>query len=307
MARRRLVEVRPPGFNLGHAGEAACHELATSAGIACTRTDADIHGWDYLWEIESDRLPRPAGLEELRELKGRLSCLVQVKASDALLKTRPRRGTVAEVRGVKLSAAAPLIQTPLPAFFLLLHFDHQPRPQRGFLVHVWGDLLERIGAAIFQRQHADTGSTRSARTLTVHASADDEIDLNSPLSLLDAIQRVATHGREYSSTKAEVLRSMGNPGFILEVDVPRSGDAIAQQRAMAEHVVGLTPSLPATGFRHFRRRFDLTFPESLEGDMGGREPSRLDRSPREPVTCCSETSERDAPSDAPVTSSLHRP
>lgn len=117
--------------DLGAVSESIVQKWAAEAGCVANKAMRDRTGWDFIFEVPPEPPLRATPLDRQR---AETQCFIQVKASD---NTSGRRS-------VRLSNWKRLIQTPLPAFFLILEFDGKNDPQRAYLVHVWEGHIRRV-------------------------------------------------------------------------------------------------------------------------------------------------------------------
>src|SRR5258708_24805929 len=112
--------------DVGKMGEKVLELWTGQVGIVCNKAGEDKGGWDYLLQLPAV-IPASTQVLSLDRLPPSSSCLVQVKASDAL-----------DTPDVKLDNWRRLADPALPAFFLLLNFAAGDGPVDAALVHLRG-------------------------------------------------------------------------------------------------------------------------------------------------------------------------
>ena len=117
--------------NLGELGENTLRVWASQEGATLNKANVDRSGWDFILEFPVDNIDARSEPDKRDEA---YQCLIQVKSTDSL-KSFP---------SIKLSNWKRLVETPLPAFFVILHFDGEDTCQSAFLVHVWKSEIARV-------------------------------------------------------------------------------------------------------------------------------------------------------------------
>lgn len=145
--------------DLGALGEAEFLRWAAQRGFTATKANPDRNGWDFLAEF------RPRA-----DYPNNLQCLIQVKSTDR--KGIPRR--------IRLDNWLRLIDSPLPAFFLILEFDYRNDPQRAFLVHMDEHLTSQ---GLLRQRQIETESNQSISKATMSLHYDERHRLDHPNAL----------------------------------------------------------------------------------------------------------------------------
>ncbi|MBI5034267.1 MAG: hypothetical protein HZB51_27415 [Chloroflexi bacterium] len=109
--------------NLGKMAESELQRWAAQVGITANRATEDVEGWDYLLQFPPEQLVAGMPLD-LRP--SRIESFVQVKGTS----------TTENRESISLSNWEKLINTPLPAFFLIIVYGGNDSPQKAYLVHV---------------------------------------------------------------------------------------------------------------------------------------------------------------------------
>lgn len=263
---RCLLEPR----DLASMGESTLRLWASQVGIAANKSDPDETGWDFLlelpWPLDQsetialplDRVPRP------------VQSFVQVKSSDG----RPERWPV------KLSNWVRLIESPLPAFFLVLEFDGEQTCQRAYLVHVGDKYITRVLKRLRELSSESEPDLRK-RTLQFRYDECHKLSSADGEGLLRAIRSHVDSLEAYADWKSEVLRRVGyeDGQWQISVVVPPPASGVGVQEHLVDFTLGLIPSVEATRIDVRDVRFgivaqqpDMSFTQGPMIEMVNRKP-----------------------------------
>jgi hypothetical protein len=129
-----------------------------------------------------------------------LQCLFQVKSTSG---TRGRCS-------VKLTNWLRFIHSPLPTFFLVLEFDGTDECQRGYLVHVGEDHIERVLRRIREITAADSQENWQDYTIDVRWGEENRISSLNGRGFVAAVRSHTSAGIEnYLTWKRTILADVG--------------------------------------------------------------------------------------------------
>ncbi|MFD1787534.1 hypothetical protein ACFSC3_08115 [Sphingomonas floccifaciens] len=233
---------------LGRSGEKRFSFLCSEAGVTCNPAIEDEHGWDHAVEFPHE------------PIEG-LSADMQIRMPTTFVQTKSHEADGLGVR-MKLSNALNLAMSPNPCFVALATIPGDGSDVEWHAVHVWDDLLERI----LQRARAESAkgfSVLDFRGKWFRFTMRPE-DLRDESDLIAWMARtVRTHGPNYAAAKAALVPS---PQIVGKISV----GPLTSVEELIDHAIGLTDSIPVTGFELNARRFgiDMPLPMPLEnGDV----------------------------------------
>ena len=223
--------------DLSEMGESTLRLWASQVGIAANKSDPDETGWDFLLELPwplhqsdtialpLDRIPRP------------IQSFVQVKSSDG----RPKGWQV------KLSNWVRLVESPIPAFFLILEFDGEQNCQQAYLVHI-GDKYITRALKRLRELSPEREPHVHKRTLQFRYDEGDRLSSPDGEGLLRAIRSHVDSLEAYADWKSALLRTVGyeDEQWQISVVVPPPASGVGVQEHLVDFTLGLIPNIEAT-------------------------------------------------------------
>lgn len=252
------------GEDLGEMGESLLRHWCAEVGITANRAERDRTGWDYL--LEFPPLPPNEGSGALDKSPGPLQCLVQVKTTkltDSSL-------------SVKLSNWVRLVNTPLPAFFLVLRYSKKRNCSAAYLIHVDQAQLARVLKKLRQLSKDPTvGTKMHKRSLTLRwsegtqlASAGGEAFSNKLLAM------VGPSPAAYTAAKQVMLRDTGYEDVRTEMDIrvtvpqPYQGDRVKE--LLVDFSIGALATLEVNQANVWDVRFGIRAPSATHQFGSGK-------------------------------------
>ena len=262
MAERRRV---------GHLGENVLQKWASEEDAILNKAYDDRGGWDFILEFPVEhRLPRR---EPDRE-ETAYQCLIQVKSTDLLQ----------QHRSVKMSNWKRLVETPLPAFFLALHFDGKSSCQKAFLVHVWEEEIARVLRKVREYGVIGEGDRLHKHRLLLRWREADRLGKLTGGALLERIAEIiGSSPAAYSDRKLKLRESVGyddaNAQVTTRIIVPPEYRRRHPDELLVDSILGLVPQLELAGGEIRDIRFGI--PSSSATEIG--KGAKLELSPGRPV------------------------
>ncbi len=119
------------GRDIGKLAEATLEAWAAQVSVTANRAQNDREGWDYILQFPLENVSTGTPLD-LRP--SRPECLIQVKG----LESKRQRKSIGLQNWEKLT------KSPLPAFFLVLEFEHSNEPSNAYLIHAGEEWMSRV-------------------------------------------------------------------------------------------------------------------------------------------------------------------
>ena len=241
--------------------EAWCHH----SGLVPNRVTYDKRGWDYDVSFPSQHLASiPIDLQPPE-----LCCRVQVKSTDQ----------ASDYVTVRLVNWRYLVQSPLPAFFLVLEFDQGSSPARGYLVHVGRELVAQVLKRL--RKHSDDSrEQRLRRTMRLKYSTAHQLDRPTGDAFAQLITECVADPRKYFYTKQDWLNEVGYEDARTRLTFQFAGGASEFESALVDFAIGLRARLPARMTQMTDLRFgipvDLPVPDQTDRVIEVSELPKLD-------------------------------
>ena len=183
--------------NVGKLGEGTLQKLASEEDASLTKTGDDRWGWDFLLEFPIEHGPARDEADKEEEV---YRCLLQVKSTDS----------ARQYCQVKVSNWRRLVDTPLPTFFLALHFDGARECHATYLVHVWEDEMSRVLKRVRELGVAGEGDRLRKHRLVLRWRDGDKLGANTGKALLQRIRDVVgSSPADYSRRKLQLRGSVG--------------------------------------------------------------------------------------------------
>lgn len=247
--------------NLGGMGERHLGAWCDEVGITANPVERDETGWDYMLEFP---LPHPSsGSSRPLDLAPKaIRCLVQVKATDQ------REPAIS----VKLDNWVRMATETIPAFFLVLEYDQQSYPQRGYLVHVGEALIRSVLRRLRELSTRDSPAPLHRQTMALTYGAADQLRSVDGAGLEEVIRRhVGDDPHRYEEEKRQLIQTLGyeeGPGELRARMLLRADDPDGH---LVDLALGRVEAIPLEGgeFRDVRfgipaREPTLTFPRGSE-------------------------------------------
>lgn len=245
--------------NVGGMGERHLGAWCDEVGITANPVERDKTGWDYMLEFP---LPHALadGLHPLDLAPKPIRCLVQVKATD---QSEPSIS-------VKLDNWLRMATETIPAFFLVMEYDGQPYPQRGYLVHV-GELL--IRAVLRRLREISTREPTTAlhrQTMAVPYGPADQLVTPDGLGLEQAIRHhVGDDPHAYEDQKRRLIRTAGYEEGLGELRVRMLLRADDPEAHLVDLALGRVNGIPIEGAEFRDVRFGVAAPTAVPFGPGG--------------------------------------
>lgn len=267
---------------IGKLAEKALDRWATEAGIIANKSNEDEAGWDFLLDLPFTAAVEdensPGGVAALPPDLGTqpLRALVQVKASDR------RDGRIS----IKLSNLKRLVQSPGPAFYLIVEFDGKDKPQRAFFVHVWEKIIRHTQKRL--RECATEEDVRlHKKRVSITYGESEKMDALTGTDLRSAL--LASTGRSatgYTDRKLRLIESVGyeeDAGGInakVMLAMPEGYESV--EGYLADFYLGLLPYIEAKKVEIHDVRFQIVTPKPVKVikparlGIAGRSPKSAD-------------------------------
>jgi hypothetical protein len=248
------------GRNLGKLGESVLRNWGAQAGlIVNSSADQDETGWDFIVEWPLDHATDGAVTLLLDQAPSPLQCLFQVKSTDTL-----RRRC-----SIKLTNWWRFIHSPLPTFFLVLEFDGRDTCQRGYLVHLGEEHIERVLRRVRELSVTHPEENLREHTIDLTWGEDDQITMLDGQGLVSAVGAYTADGlQEYLQRKRAFLTSVGYESATRKLKIkPRVPDTWSGtvDQMLVEFGLGLIPHLELEAGEIIDLRFGIprVMPEPL--------------------------------------------
>lgn len=186
----------------------------------------DKEGWDCILEFPS---LTPEEGQPWDTAPPRTQCWVQVKGTDSHAKKR----------NVKLSNWHKLIDTQLPAFFLICEYD--PEGLRGaYLVHVHGTWMERVLRRLRETRQGQSPPLRE-QYVTLTWSEEHRLNPANGIGLIGAIlKHIGDDVDAYVQNKQRMRRELGlDAPFLIHVTGRPYANHDEMYRELVDAVIGL--------------------------------------------------------------------
>lgn len=258
MGRRRV----------GKLGEEVLRKLAAEQGGSLTQAGDDRWGWDFLLEFpaENDRARAKGPEEEIYR------CLIQVKSTD---------GDDMYCQ-VKISNWHRLANTPLPSFFVALHFDGARDCREAYLIHIGQGAVARILKRVRELVVSGEGERLHKHRMILKWSDEDRLEAVSGEALMERIRQVVGKSpADYSEKKLQLWKSIGyepvNAQATARIIVPPEYKEKHPDELLVDSMLGLVPELELAGGEVRRIRFGIPDASPHEINRGAKlrfEPCR---------------------------------
>jgi len=246
--------------NLGELGENTLRVWASQEGATLNKANVDRSGWDFILEFPVDNIDARSEPDKRDEA---YQCLIQVKSTDSL-KSFP---------SIKLSNWKRLVETPLPAFFVILHFDGEDTCQSAFLVHVWKSEIARVLKCARDLGVKGKGSELHKHSLRLKWDSGDQLSDVTGYALLTKIKEiVGPFPSEYSEKKLSLRKSVGyediNAQVRARIIIPPEYRGRHPDELLVDLILGLVPEVRLAGGEIQDVRFGISSKSSKPIDPG---------------------------------------
>lgn len=163
--------------NLGELGESTLRLWMSQENAMLNKAYVDRTGWDFILEFPTGDCSIKSEPDKKSEA---YQCFIQVKSTDLL------KG----YHAIRLSNWKHLIETPLPAFFLILYFGKTETCQNAFLVHVWEKEIAQVLRKARALGVAGKGAELNKHYLRLKWGPDDQLPEPTGHSLLTKIRNI---------------------------------------------------------------------------------------------------------------------
>lgn len=184
--------------DLGEMAESLLRLWAAQVNITANRANIDREGWDFFLQFPYESVEPDTTLDR-RE--ARIECLVQVKATT---KSQDRKS-------IKLSNWGKLVESPFPAFFLVVVCSDGFEPESAYLVHLDESYITNVLRRLRELGGEDE-NTLHRRTMDLRWNNSDMLSTSDGLGLKQAVQNYVIDGMEsYFDWKRGVRSDAGDP------------------------------------------------------------------------------------------------
>ena len=147
--------------DLGKMGEHKVLHWLNEVGIIANKVSDDKGGWDIFIQYQSKTDSNKFAGFDIKPTM--LSCVIQVKATDK---------SEGKIKGIKLSNWKRLVESPLPAFFVVLEYRGQNEVQKAYTVHVGKELIAKTLERIYKLNEDELDNLHK-KTMTLRYTNDD--------------------------------------------------------------------------------------------------------------------------------------
>lgn len=218
--------------DLGSMAQAKLEEWAAQVLITANPSTKDKEGWDYILQLpySSYNLEIPLDLRP-----SRIECWIQVKGIGA---KRNRES-------ISLSNWQKFVDSPLPAFFLIIDYGKEDIPQNAFLVHV----DERWMVKVLKRlREVPKNKKRQLNKLTLDLtwSEEDSLDTLDGKGLEACIRKhIGDDFSSYIGQKQKIRKEVGqDASFSIYVSSTPYSNPEALMTDWVDFAIGVRESLP---------------------------------------------------------------
>jgi len=246
--------------NLGELGENTLRVWASQEGATLNKANVDRSGWDFILEFPLDDMGARSEPDKRDEA---YQCLIQVKSTDSLDRSP----------SVKLSNWKRLVETPLPAFFLILHFNGGDTCQSAFLVHVWESDIARVLKKARILGVKGQGGELHKHSLSLKWKSADQLPELTGRSLLTRIRKiVGPRPSEYYEKKLTLRKSVGyrsiNAQVKARIIIPPEYRKRVPDELLVDLILGLVPEVKLAGGEIQDVRFGIAGKSSIHIEPG---------------------------------------
>lgn len=229
-------------------GEAILAQWASQLGLPINQAHQDLHGWDFLLEIDRFFNHSPVSSQPPDKTLS-LKAFVQVKATDKL---SPRIQ-------VKLDNLERLIKSPYPSFILVLAYHGSDNPVDAFLIHIEGDIFRQV---LLRLRQADSKKDVPLRkqSMAVRCLPEHRLQQPNSISLKDKIVSfIGAQPEQYCDNKLRHLNEVGYEKGKKEIRVLFQGfdNPLDAQSALVDLSLGILPSIQCGRIDIYDSRFGI--------------------------------------------------
>jgi hypothetical protein len=224
---------------VGPLGEKVFCTWASEENAILNKAYDDRGGWDFILEFP---VQHPFAVDIPDKKEEAYQCFIQIKSTDS-----PKQS-----RSVKMSNWKRLVETPLPAFFLVLRFDRKRTCQRAFLVHVWEEEIARVLRRARELGVKGEGDRLHKYSLSLTWHTQDRLRKLTGKSLLTKIAKtVGPSPAAYSEKKLRLRKSVGydtaNAQLTTRIVIPPEYRERHPDELLVDSILDLVPPLELAG------------------------------------------------------------
>jgi len=243
--------------DVGEIGESVLAQWAAQVGITANRVQRDRTGWDFLLELPYGYHEGPAHVPLDRKV-GPVQCLVQVKSTDS----QPRRWAI------KLDNWMRLVQSPLPAFVLVLEFEGSNECKGAYLVHVGDAVIRRVLQRVRELSVSSPELLLHTKTHALRYGKEDALNSRDGAGLLQGIVSHVGAMVPYVAGKQKTVKSIGyevGGQFIqAQLCLPEIDSGASPDERLVDWSLGLvTGAKIAPGAKVYDERFGIRSPHPV--------------------------------------------
>lgn len=230
----------------GNLGEDLLVHWCNQVGWVHNKAAIDKDGWDFLISLPSTYDQDLVSLDK-DEKHDRL--LIQVKTTEI------DRGN----RSIKVSNLKKLVNSPIPAFYLLIQVSKRGRPINAYLFHVWEEIIFRVQEKLRKTPRDKWKSLHKTKMSLPWVEAQEMREFHGDELLRIIEKNLRPSKNDYSKRKKELIESVGyeeNKGSVnFNGIVPDEykGDI---DKLLIDFFLGEIESLDVTEYEVTDKRFD---------------------------------------------------
>jgi len=238
--------------DLGEMGEATLKSWAAQVGVTANKAGQDKRGWDFILEFPNQQFePNTSSYDKVIKP---IQCFVQVKATDN------NTGSLA----IKLSNWVRLVNTELPAFFLVLDFDGENDCQKAYLIHIYENEIRKVLKRLRKLSLKINSGKLNKKTLNLNWNEDDLIMSLDGSGLVESIEKNIKDFKTYSKRKIDLIENVGYENeqgkFNLNLSIPDSYKSGDFGEFWVDFSLGLTGDIEINSGEIWDMRFGITAP-----------------------------------------------
>jgi len=246
----------------GPLGESTLSKWAHEEGAVINKANDDRSGWDFILEFPSKR---SRGTTDEERNESQYQCLIQVKSTDV----------GQEYCQIKLNNMKRLVESPLPAFVLLLSFGGTRSCRDAHLVHIGEEYITRTLKRVRTLVVQGEGDKIHKRSMNVRWTADDRLSALNGAALLERICSVIGISlSRYSNRKMNTLQTVGygsgTAKATVKILVPDTYRQLHPEELLVDAKLGLTGQLDLVGGEVRTLRFGIPGKKLAELERGAR-------------------------------------
>lgn len=239
--------------DLGEMGEATLKTWTAQVGVTANKAGQDKRGWDFILEFPTQQLEQNMG--SFDRVINPIQCFVQVKSTDN------NSGSLA----VKLSNWVRLVNTDLPAFFLVLDFDGENNCQKAYLIHIYEDEIRKVLKRLRELSSKIDSGKLNKKTLNLNWNEDNLIPSLDGNGLVKSIKKNTNNFKTYSTRKHDLIENVGYENergkFNVNFSIPDSYKGGDFGEFWVDFSLGLTGGIKINSGEIWDMRFGISAPK----------------------------------------------